>query len=111
MSTSRVALNIAIMDRIEALGGECILTEQDIADFSEARLRVLLFMLDGQWHTREKICLMAGTNGVPASEGLRRMRELRSRFTIERKRCGDSRQFLYRLVLPEAAVKAQGNLW
>lgn len=57
---------------IRRLGGEGILTHDDLADFAASEVRVLRLLLDGRWHTAEEI--RAAANG---SEGLRRLRALR----------------------------------
>jgi hypothetical protein len=87
-----------ILQKIRALGGEGILNEQDIAAFVEATQRVLALMADGCWHSTREICAAAGTNDVPATEGLRRMRELRRFFNVEKARDRAFRNFTYRLV-------------
>lgn len=79
------------------------LTQQDMLEFSEGKRRVHALMLDGSWHTASQIREAAGTNGLPASEGLRRMRELRKWYTVEKMRVGTSREFLYRLKNKEVA--------
>lgn len=63
----------------------------------KARVRDL--MMDWGWHRAAKIRLVAG-DGIPASEGLRRLRELRHEFRIEKRRCGSGGTFEYRLVKP-----------
>lgn len=87
-----------VLRQIKALGGEGIISEADIGEFKESTQRVLGLMADGQWHSAIEIRLAAGENGKEASEGLRRMRELRRFFTIERQREGGSRLCSYRLV-------------
>lgn len=62
--------------------------------------RVRHLMVDGDWHRADVIRMTAGTNGVPASEGLRRLRELRHEFRIEKRRHGSGNLFEYRLVKP-----------
>ena len=49
-------------------------------------------MKDGEWHTRQEIC-----SAARAVEGLRRMRELRRWFEVEKYRPDNSRVFIYRL--------------
>jgi hypothetical protein len=83
--------------QIAKLGGAGILDPSDIPSMNEAVLRVFMLMRDGEWHRAPVICLAAGRDGVPASEGLRRMRELRALFTIERRRVPDSNTWEYRL--------------
>jgi hypothetical protein len=74
------------------------LSQQDMLDFSEGKRRVYALMVDGAWHTASQIREAAGKNGLPASEGLRRMRELRRWYKVEKMRVGESREYLYRLV-------------
>jgi hypothetical protein len=94
------------LERIEArlkeLGGHGILNASDIEEIDAACRRVLHLMLDrllfcreNPYVTAEEIKLAAGKNGVPASEGLRRMRELRRFFDIVRRRRQQNRQFEY----------------
>ena len=85
------------LQKIRALGGEGILNEKDIADFSDATKRVLALMADGCWHGADEVRTAAGKNGTPATEGLRRMRELRKFFNIEKARDRAFRSFTYRL--------------
>lgn len=83
----------------EHLGGELTLTDVDMQELGESVKRVFELMKDGLWHSPDEIRLSAGTNGHPASEGLRRMRELRRFFDVERRRVdGDKRLWIYRLV-------------
>jgi hypothetical protein len=89
-------------EKIKKLGGEGVLTQQDIADFSTQRARVLHLMLDGFWHSAEHIIGAAG-----GREGLRRMRELREipGARIERIRAPmGKRDFMYRLVIEKPAA-------
>ena len=84
--------------QILRLGGAGILNYRDITELTRGVRRVLTLMSDGGWHTAEEIELAAGEHGIPAREGLRRMRELRSfGYTIDRMRQEDTRQWLYRL--------------
>jgi len=68
----------AIAQRIRSLGGEGILDEQKAIETGIGVLRVLDLMIDGKWHNMHDICTAAGGPNGYASEGLRRMRELRS---------------------------------
>lgn len=81
--------------RIKKLGGEGILTREDIRDLDTQRIKVLWLMLDYKWHPGPEIVRVAG-----GSEGLRRLRELREipDILIERKRDEKNRVFLYRLI-------------
>ena len=80
------------------LGGEGVLTPEDIPELKAGTRRVLALMLDGRFHSAQEIMLAAGRDGVPAMEGLRRMRELRGHgFDLEKERVGN-RQWMYRLI-------------
>jgi len=84
-------------NRIKSLGAEGILDESDLPKLRAACQRILDLMLDEKWHDAEEIRQAAGTNGTPASEGLRRMRELRKAgYTIERRKA-QGMLFEYRL--------------
>ncbi len=86
--------------KAKKLGGFGWLTEADIKELGGGKLRVLLLMSDGRARNRREICLAAGTNGVPASEGLRRLRELREFLDVDEWRpSNDRRESLYQ-VLP-----------
>lgn len=78
-------MNYETRRKILALGGENLLTEQDIAQLNASTLRVLDLMADGAWHSADEIRLAAGTDGNEASEGLRRLRELRHAFSVDRR--------------------------
>lgn len=93
----QMALDFQTRIKIHSLGGQGILNAKDIKELSAACQRVLELMSDGQWYGAEEIRLAAGSDGVPASEGLRRMRELKALFNIERRRAGDGRNFEYRI--------------
>jgi hypothetical protein len=84
------------------LGGLGILTKEDLAELNSAVLRVFGLMSDWRWHKADEIRQIAGKDGKPATEGLRRMRELRSRgFEIEMRRAAvEGRAFEYRLAKP-----------
>lgn len=69
---------LAIAQRVRRLGGEGILDEQKAIETGVGVLRVLDLMVDGKWHGIHDICTAAGGEKGYASEGLRRMRELRS---------------------------------
>lgn len=84
---------------VAALGGADILTPEDTKDFNGACLKVLAFMRDGEWHAANDIITASGQR-----EGLRRMRELRRLFHVERRRMAECRDFEYRL--GEATPKA-----
>jgi len=74
----------------------------EVSELRAAAARVLHLLLDFNWHSADEIRTIAGTDGFPASEGLRRMRDLRPvlrmfDFQIERRRSEDSRLFDYRI--------------
>lgn len=75
------------------------------AKLTDARLRVYHLMIDGRWHRPDEIRMAAGCNGIPATEGLRRMRELRaSGFIIETRQISP-KLWLYRIaVLPSGRI-------
>lgn len=77
---------------IAALGGIGILTEADLRDLKGGRRRVYELMKNGFWYSREEVCAAAG-----GSEGLRRMRELRKYYEVEKKRLEGRRCWIYRL--------------
>ena len=79
--------------QIKSLGGERVLSPEDVPQLSEATQRVRLLMSDGQWHTATEIIERSGQR-----EGLRRMRELRRLFLIQRRR-EQGREFSYRLIV------------
>ena len=93
---------MSITQAIARLGGTGIITEADIADFSEAKRRIFLLMSDGQWHRAEAIKAVAGVEGMPAAEGLRRMRSLRDvrGLNIERRNVS-GRTWEYQLVIDQ----------
>ena len=73
------------------------ITDEDLESFKLGVRKVYQLMKDSRWHSGREICEAAG-----GSEGLRRMRELRSElrgrgFIIERRKKADSREFEYRL--------------
>ena len=79
------------------------LTREDFHSFRAAQYRVLLLLSDGEWHDRREVQQVAGTNGFPASEGTKRLRELRPRmlergYVIPCRRVGPGRETEYRLM-------------
>ena len=84
---------------LKEIGAEGILYRSELKELNAGVRRVYELMKDGAWHSAREIKYAAGTNGQPADEGLRRMRELRPYFTIERRRQPtNARLFEYRLV-------------
>lgn len=67
------------------------LTEKDMQDFTHARKAIYNLMIDGQWHSAEDIIEVSGQR-----EGLRRMRDLRKWFDIDKRNAGN-RNFEYKL--------------
>lgn len=85
--------------KIRALGGVGILSPNDIKELGAGSKRVYNLMRDGQWHLAQEIRMAAGSDGVEASEGLRRMRELRTWYDIQRRKDTETgRLFWYRLI-------------
>ena len=70
----------------------------DRKQLKPSELRVLELMKGGEWHTARQVRLAAGPGGgIEASEGLRRMRQLRKcGYLIEARRIGGG-SFEYRL--------------
>jgi hypothetical protein len=77
---------------IRSVGGEGILNPSDVPELSAAKARVLQLMFDHDWHCATQILAVSGQR-----EGLRRLRELRKNYTIERRRLTGTRDFEYRL--------------
>ena len=67
----------------ESIGAREYLSDGDLKELSAGVRRVYALMVDGEWHDRGEIELAAGSGGIPAAEGLRRMRELRKLPGIE----------------------------
>jgi hypothetical protein len=76
---------------LRALGGAGVLLETDLDELGQGVRAAYELLRDGRWHTRTEIERATGQ-----LEGLRRMRELRRWFVIERRR-RDGRLFEYRL--------------
>ena len=100
MSTQNMAQNTWAWNVIARLGGWGILTLQDLPDLDSQRGKVLDLLLDRRWHTGPEILRVSG-----GTEGLRRLRELRTLpgYTIERRKAVNpfsrgKRVFEYRLV-------------
>ena len=77
---------------IARLGGEGILQPEDLLGLGKQTRRVFEFMEAGQWKSRTEIEAVSG-----GLEGMRRMRELRRWYTIERRQ-RDGRLWEYRIV-------------
>ena len=86
---------------LRSVGAQGVLTENDLIELRTGTLRVALLMLDGGWHGMSAIKAAAGEpgSGCPASEGLRRMRDLRKidGILVEKKH-KSGRTWLYRVV-------------
>jgi hypothetical protein len=84
---------------LKAIGGVGVLTRGDLAEIREASKRVAELMADGQWYSADEIKMTAGKDGEPATEGLRRMRELREiqGIGIEKEKIPGTRKWRYRL--------------
>ena len=83
-------------------GGDAPLTSEDLKGLKAGRMRVLSLMKDGAWYLAHEIRKAAGSGGVPASEGLRRMRELRDfGYDVEKLR-DEGRVWRYRLIASRA---------
>lgn len=75
--------------------------------------RVYNTMKDGRWHNASSIRWAAASPGAihPASEGLRRMRELRQHgFYIDKRHDSDSLHYQYRLRKPNSKPRYDQNL-
>jgi hypothetical protein len=92
-------VQLDILDEIKQIPlGE--LSETDLEGLSASLQRVYNLMKDGLWHSADEIRLIAGDGEIPASEGLRRMRQLRTFHPIEKRRSKEnSRLFEYKLVI------------
>lgn len=90
-------MQLNFFDDIARLGGLNILTQTDAEELAAGVRRVYYLMKDGEWHDPDEIKQAAGDGTYPASEGLRRLRELRRWFAVEKKRVSDSRLWIYRL--------------
>jgi hypothetical protein len=78
---------------IKRLGGEGILNEEDIKDFSKVEKVIIENIREGVWYSAEHIIKVVGQR-----EALRRLRDLRKKnYLVERKRISDYREFFYRI--------------
>jgi hypothetical protein len=78
---------------IKRLGGEGILNEEDIKDFSRVEKVIIENIREGVWYSAEHIIKVVGQR-----EALRRLRDLRKKnYLVERKRVSDYREFFYRI--------------
>jgi hypothetical protein len=91
---------------LAAHGAEGILQHSEVKDMKKASARIFYLLADLQWHDAEAIRNVAGKNGILASEGLRRMCDLRKplqqyNIKIKKARLYNSRNFYYRFELGE----------
>ncbi|MFH1300486.1 MAG: hypothetical protein ABIK07_05445 [Planctomycetota bacterium] len=88
---------------LKSVGADGVLTDADLIDLRAGTKRVAILMADGDWHTAAAIRLAAGKPGFPASEGLRRARDLRkiTGIALERRSRTGTRHFEYRIVRKE----------
>lgn len=82
--------------QIPMFEGASGITGTDMKELGAGRKRVLQLMLDGRWHSAEEI-----RQAAQGSEGLRRLRELKTRYQIDKRRiASEKRHYEYRLTLP-----------
>jgi hypothetical protein len=79
------------------------ITRADFQVLCPAQYRVLELLSDEKWHSRDEVQLAAGRNGVPAVNGVGRLRELRPRlgargYAIPCRRIGNTGSTEYRLM-------------
>jgi len=91
---------------LKAHEAEEILSHKDVTDMKKATARVFYLLSDLEWHSAESIRVAAGKEGAPASEGLRRLRDLRKPLrtyglTIKKAKLHEARLFYYRLAEAE----------
>jgi len=84
---------------LKAVGAHGILDDADLLDLRAGTKRVAALMSDGAWYSADEIREAAGKDGQPASEGLRRARDLRKipGVILERRKKQGSRLFEYRI--------------
>lgn len=93
-------MNTATRDWIKSHGAKGIVLPSEVKDLQAGAKRVYQLMQDGKFYTPNEIDKAAGKDGVPAREGLRRMRDLRPflnehGFEIHKERIGGSRLYRY----------------
>ena len=80
------------------------LTQKDMKELGAGKRRVLGLMLDYCWHSADEI-----REAARGSEGLRRLRELKSHYTIEKRRiASEGRHFEYRFIPEKFHVEHGG---
>ena len=88
------------------------LADSELKSMKAGVRRVYNLMRGGSWHYAADIRLAAGSDGFPASEGLRRMRELRQfGIEIERERIEGTRHWRYRLVSSSVTSSSGDDLF
>lgn len=91
---------------IKRLGGEGILNQHDVFQFTKVEKSLIEYMADQEWYSATCIIGWSGQR-----EGLRRLRDLRQKsYVVERKRNASSRDFFYRLIPAPAPASLQTNL-
>tara|TARA_R110000803_G_scaffold75124_2_gene139411 strand:- start:1236 stop:1649 length:414 start_codon:yes stop_codon:yes gene_type:complete len=115
-----------LVEWLTSHGAKGIVRDEEVVDFTASSQRVLRLMMDMQWHSADEIRIAASKEGhPPASEGLRRLRDLRPLLRthgmeIEKTRADDGgRLFVYRIerqlwndpVSATVVVKKQGELF
>ena len=94
----KMQTELSFSQELKRLGAIGILTTTDLMELGAGTQRVFDLMQDGGWYTSDQIEIAAGENGIPAREGLRRMRELRrAGVEIEKERMPGTRQWKYRI--------------
>lgn len=91
-----------IIHWLKSHGAVGLLNERDVGELEIGTRRVADLMQDRQWHHPDEIRRVAGGPTAPASEGLRRMRDLRPimepfGWEVARKRIPGTRLWQYRL--------------
>lgn len=97
-----MSLDFTIEHWIRSHGAFGIVNNNEVPRLAQSATEILKLLSDMQWHTAEEIRLVAGKDGIPASEGLRRMRDLRPILQVHglrivKKRHEGSRLFAYRI--------------
>jgi hypothetical protein len=79
--------------------------DEEVRKLDLGARKVFMLMANGHWHHPDNICMAAGSKGEPHKEGLRRMRQLRILFSIEKTRPEGTSIFWYRLARRELVSK------
>ena len=79
------------------------ITRADFQALCSSQYRVLELLSDEKWHSRDEIQRVAGRNGIPAVNGVGRLRELRPRlsgrgYVIPCRRIGNTGSTEYRIM-------------